>query len=189
MADRDLHHASIVIGRKGVGKSTYLAKIAAQYPKHQKVLIFDVNGSPAYNAYQTIEPKQIKLLKQGAVRILGVPTTETLKTAAEHFRGGLVIFEDCTKYVEGNVHPSIKTFLVDHRMYQCDLIFTFHSIKRVPPFFWEMISYCTLFKTAETFDSGQYKNRIPNYETMLKAYNKINASSDIRYHLTIETLI
>ena len=185
---RDLHHSSIIVGRKGVGKSTELNKIARAYPTAKKVLIIDVNGSPAYNEHQQIEVKQIKLVRQGVVKLLGTPTKETLKIIAEHFRNGLVIFEDCTKYISGNVDPSIKTFLVDHRMYNCDLIFTFHSIKMVPPFFWQMISYCTLFKTAETFDNS-YKNRLPNYEALSKAFNRIKAHKNERYKETVETLI
>nr|WP_276898481.1 hypothetical protein [Pedobacter kyonggii] len=186
--ERDLHYSAIVVGRKGVGKSTYLAKTASQYPASSKVLIIDVNGSPAYYSFQTIEPKDIKRFRSGHAKILGTPTPETLAIIAKDFRGGLIVFEDATKYISGNVHPSIKAFLVDHRMYHCDLVFAFHSLKRVPPFFWEMISYCTLFKTAEVFDKT-FKNRIPNYEIIQKAYDKVAASKDIRFNITVETLV
>ncbi|WP_025142739.1 ATP-binding protein [Pedobacter jeongneungensis] len=186
--ERDLHYSAIVVGRKGVGKSTFLAKTASQYPTESKVLIIDVNGSPAYNSFKTIEPNQVKLFRRGHAKLLGTPTDETLEIIAKDFNGGLIVFEDATKYISGNVRPSIKAFLVDHRMYQCDLIFAFHSLKRVPPFFWEMISFCTLFKTAEVFDKT-FKNRIPNYENIKKAYDKVAASKDIRYNLTIETLV
>lgn len=186
---RDLHYSAIVVGRKGVGKSTYNNSVAVKYPRAKKVLIIDVNGSPAYNAHRQIEVKDIRGFRTGIAKILGTPTLETLKIIAKYFRNGLVIFEDCTKYIEGNVHPSIKEFLVDHRMFNCDLIFTFHSLKRVPPFFWEMISYCVLFKTAETFESARNKNVIPNYESILSAFRRVNKAKDIRYNETIETLI
>lgn len=186
---RDLHYSAIVVGQKGVGKSTKLAAIAKQYPAHLKVLIIDVNGSPAYNSFKQIEVKDIGRLQKGIFRLLGTPDPTSLTAIANKFRDGLVIFEDCTKYISGAVQPAIKTFLVDHRMYNCDLIFTFHSLKRVPPFFWEMISYCVLFKTAEVFDTPTNKNRIPNYENMLKAYNEVKTNKDIRFNKTIETLI
>jgi len=186
---RDLHYSAIVVGQKGVGKSTKLATIAKQYHPSLKVLIIDVNGSPAYNAFKQVEPKDIVRLQKGIFRLLGTPDMATLTTIATKFRDGLVIFEDCTKYISGAVHPSIKTFLVDHRMYNCDLIFTFHSLKRVPPFFWEMISYCVLFKTAEVFENPTNKFRIPNYENMLKAFNEVKANKDLRFNKTVETLI
>jgi len=186
---RDLHYSAIVVGRKGVGKSTYLNGVAVKYPRQKKVLIIDVNGSPAYNAHRQIEVKQIKGFRQGIAKIMGTPTLETLKVIADNFRDGLVIFEDCTKYIEGNVHPSIKAFLVDHRMFNCDLIFTFHSLKRVPPFFWEMIGYCVLFKTLETFEGSRNKTVIPNYENMVSAFKRVNKHRDVRYNETIETMI
>lgn len=185
--DRDLHYSAIVVGSKGVGKSTYLNKVACKHYS-KKVLIIDVNGSPAYNAHPAIEVKQVKLVRSGIVKLMGTPDLEALKIIAEHWRNGLIIFEDSTKYIAGNVDPSIKKFLVDHRMYGCDLIFTFHSIKMVPPFFWQMIAYCTLFKTAETFDSS-YKKRLPNYEELLAAFNRIRADKNKRYNETIETMI
>lgn len=186
--DRDLHYSAIVVGQKGVGKSTYLAKLAAKYDRSLKVLIIDVNGSPAYRDYERIEPYQIKGVKRGIVKLMGTPTKETQKLIADTWRDGLVIYEDCTKYIEGNVAPEVKAFLVDHRMYNCDLIFTFHSLKRVPPFFWEMIAFTVLFRTAETFGTA-YKNRLPNYEKMLVAFNTLQNSKDIRKHITVPTLV
>ena len=186
---RDLHYSAIVAGQKGVGKSTFLAQLVLKYPKTKKVLIIDVNGSPAYNTFAQIEAKQIKGFRSGIVRMLGTPSEETLLQLARDFRDGLVIFEDSTKYITGNVSPAIRTFLVDHRMYRCDLIFTFHSLKRIPPFFWEMISFVELFKTAENFATGNNRNRIPNYENMLAAFKAVNAHKDKRYHQTVETMI
>ncbi|MFD2581510.1 hypothetical protein ACFSR6_03350 [Pedobacter vanadiisoli] len=186
--ERDLHYSAIVVGRKGVGKSTYMAKTASQYPSGSKVLIIDVNGSPAYNSFKTIEPKQVKLFRSGHAKLLGTPTDETLEIIARDFRDGLIVFEDATKYISGNVRPSIKRFLVDHRMFQVDLIFAFHSLKFVPPFFWSMISYCTIFKTAEVFNK-KYQDRIPNYEIIKKAYDKVAASKDVRFNITVETLV
>lgn len=189
MKIRSSHSAGIIVGRKFTGKSTRLAKIASSYPRDSKVLILDVNQSPAYNKFPEISISQVKGFKQGVVKLLGTPTEDTLKTIATQFRGGLVIFEDCTKYISGNVKPEIKAFLVDHRMWQCDLIFTFHSLKMVPPFFWQMISYVEILKTQENFNNPVNKNRVPNFEKVLEAYNKVNAHPDNYYSLTVETLV
>lgn len=189
MTTRSSHSASIIVGRKFTGKSTLLAKIASSYPKTNKVLIIDVNGSPAYNKYKSINLNQVKLLRTGVVKLIGTPDDEALKTIAKDFRGGLVIFEDCTKYITGNVKPEIRTFLVDHRMWQCDLIFTFHSLKMIPPFFWQMISYITLLKTQENFINATNRNRVPNFDKVADAYTKVNAHPDNYYSITVETLV
>jgi hypothetical protein len=185
---RNKHTASIIVGRKFTGKSTRLAGIASAYPKTSKVLIIDVNGSPAYNKFKECQLKDIKFLQTGVVKLIGTPTDDTLKAIAKDFRGGLVIFEDCTKYISGAVKPEIKTFLVDHRMWRCDLIFTFHSLKMIPPFFWQMISYLMILKTQENFISAQNRQRVPNYEKVAEAYKKVNANPDDYYCLTVPTL-
>lgn len=189
MAKRDLHHSSIMVGRKGTGKSTKLAVIAAKYPASKKVLIIDVNGSPAYNNFERIEISKLKHLKSGKVKLLGTPSDSDLEFIAENFRDGLVIFEDCTKYIESSPSRAIKTFLVDHRMYRCDLIFTFHSLKRIPPFFFEMTSYITLCKTQEQIEGARNKNIIPNYENVIKAWNKVQTNPNPYYSLTVETFV
>lgn len=188
-ATRDLHYSAAIVGRKGTGKSTELAKIAKKYPTDRKVLVLDVNGSPAYNGFKEISISQVKLLRSGVVKLMGTPTRETLATIASDFRNGLVIFEDCTKYIDGNVSPEIKAFLIDHRMYGCDLIFTFHSLKRVPPFFWEQLAYVTLLKTQETFETARNRQIIPNYEEMLKAFNQVNRSPDNYAKRTVQTFV
>ncbi|MGZ3999157.1 MAG: hypothetical protein ACXVIY_00940 [Mucilaginibacter sp.] len=188
MKTRDQHYAALVVGRKHTGKSTKLADIARSYDSQSKVLVLDVNSSPAYNAFRQIEVGQVKLLKRGVGRLQGTPTDETLEIIANNFRGGLVIFEDATKYILGNVKPNIRAFLTDHRMHRCDLIFTFHSLKMVPPFFWQMVSFLTLLKTQETLGS-EYRNRIPNYEAIAAAHKRVNAHKDNYYSETIDTMI
>jgi hypothetical protein len=187
MSTRDLHITGVIVGGKGTGKSTKLAEIASKYPENKKVLILDVNGSPAYNTFTQVDISKIKRLNRGVVRMMGTPDEETLKTIAKDFRNGLIIFEDCTKYIFGYVSPEIKTFLVDHRMYGCDLIFTFHSLKMIPPFFWQMISYVTISKTLENFINGQNRERVPNYEAIADAFQKVKASDDKYFSITVET--
>ncbi len=186
---RDSHHTTIVIGRKHTGKSTYLNRIAKNYPKDLKVLILDVNGSPAYAEHPEIKLKQLRQLESGVVRLIGTPSKEDLLTIAKNFRDGLIVFEDCTKYIEGNVAPEIKAFLVDHRMHRADLIFTFHAFKRVPPFFWEMSSYVTIMKTQENIDTPRNRNNIPNFSEVLEVWKDVMASKNEYENQTIETLV
>lgn len=189
MNTRESHTASIVVGRKHTGKSTKLAKIAKRYPANGKVLILDVNASPAYNDFPETSIDKVKHLRSGVVKLVGTPDEKALKEIAASFRDGLVIFEDCTKYISGNVRPEVRAFLVDHRMMRCDLIFTFHSLKRVPPQFWEMISYITILKTQENFEGSRNKQLVPNYDKVLEAYKKVNEHPDPYYSLTVETLV
>ncbi|TKB96857.1 hypothetical protein [Pedobacter cryophilus] len=189
MAGRDIHHTTIMVASKATGKSTELCRIALKYPKASKVLIIDVNGSAAYNCIKEIQLKDLKYLTNGRVKIVGTPDEETLEFIAKTFRNGLVIFEDCTKYINSNLSKGVKTFLTDHRMMGCDLIFTFHSIRRIPRQFWEMTSYVIIGKTHEVFEDGANKNRIPNYENVLKAWKNVMANPSPYYKETVETFV
>jgi hypothetical protein len=186
---RDSHHTTLVIGRKHTGKSTYLNRIAKSYPKDLKVLIIDVNGSPAYAEHPEIKISQIRQLESGIVKLIGTPKKDDLLAIAKHFRDGLIVFEDCTKYIEGNVAPEIKAFLVDHRMHRADLIFTFHAFRRVPPFFWEMSSYVTIMKTQEQIDTSRNRNNIPNFDEVYNTWKEVMASPSEYENATIETLV
>jgi hypothetical protein len=192
MTPREGHITNIMIGRKRTGKSTELAKSAQKYPANKRVLILDVNGSPAYNNIPAIKPSQMPLWKPpfvGVFRIEGTPTLETLAIIAKHFRNGLLVFEDCTKYIPPTVPPEIKEFLVDNRMMGVDLIFTFHSWNRVPRFFWEMSTHVTIKKTQDSIDTPRNREVVPNYDKVLAAARRVAADPNEYCSITVETLI
>ncbi len=193
-----INDTEIIVGRKGTGKSTYANKRACAYPSNKKVLIIDVNASPAYKQHKLIDAKTLLSNRwvKGVVRyyesdhdlmmnniIKHCNNTQTIK------QGILIVFEDCTKYIDANPGKLVKSFLVDHRMWNADLMFTFHSFKRIPPFFFEMCSYITVMKTQENFETPRNENLIPNYETLVKARRLVMASNNDYIHKTIATLI
>lgn len=192
-----LNDTELVVGRKGVGKSTYGNTRAERYPAGKKVLIIDVNGSPAYKHHTLIDDATLLSgrWKKGIVRYHNKDheaMLENIITLCENkdlWQGGLILFEDCTKYIDPNPGKVIKSFLVDHRMWNADLIFTFHSFKRIPPFFWEMASYVTFFKTQEIFEGPRNENIIPNYHAIAKARAQVMADANERAKRTIPTLI
>ena len=187
---RTENYAIAIAGRKHTGKSTKTATLANGYPTDKKVLVLDVNGSPAYAHIPQIKPEELhRFKKPGKARLLGIPTDATLRIIAENFRDGLLIWEDCTAYISANPKPIIKEFLTNHRMYRVDMIFTFHALKFVPPFFWSMISYIILLKTNETFRKAKNEDRVPNYEEIYEAFTRVKAHKDNYYCETVKTLI
>jgi hypothetical protein len=187
--EQRLNHAIIMAGRKGSGKSTELNRIAEKYPGDKKVLIIDVNGSPAYAQHEKITYQMFMRWKKGIKRFYDSDHKRMFDFIMKHFKNGLVIFEDCTKYIPANPDQQLKTFLVDHRMWNVDLVFTFHSFKRIPNFFWEMTSYIIIKKTQERFDTRKNMDSIPNYEDVAKAREQVMRNKNPYYHLTVETLI
>jgi hypothetical protein len=192
MADTTRGHlASLVVGRKRTGKSTYTNKLAKDYAaRHpgKKVLIIDVNGSPAYKEHQQIDREQFKRWNKGIKRFYESDHEEMFAFITQHFRNGLIIFEDCTKYIDPLPSRQIKTFLVDHRMWDADLVFTFHSLMRVPKFFWEMTAYIVLKKTQDE-EKELLRRPIPNKPAVLAAWRRVQAHKSEYHDETVETLI
>jgi hypothetical protein len=201
------NEAMIIVGRKRTGKSTLANKIskglAAPY---RRVLIIDVNGSPAYSAHEQIFYDKLKRWRHGGIYKFYDPDHERMwKFLTSHYGPqyspegrkigdkpfhGLITFEDCTKYIDPNPSKQIKTFLVDHRMWDADLLFTFHSLSMVPPFFWKMTSRLIILKTQDT--AGQLKrleDKVPNFGEVYEAHCRVMKSEDPHAHEVVETLI
>jgi hypothetical protein len=192
MAKERLNMAGVIVGRKGTGKSTFLNERAKAYYKahpDKKVLIIDVNGSPAYKEHPELDHTKFARWNKGVYRFYDSDHKKMFDYICKHFKNGLIILEDCTKYIPANPGGQVKALLVDHRMWNADLIFTFHSFKRIPLFFWEMVSYVTILKTQEDFENSRNKVNIPNYEAVAAARKKVIAHKNPYYNLTVETLI
>lgn len=193
-----LNDTEIIVGRKGTGKSTYANKRACAYPSTKKVLIIDVNGSPAYAKHTQINDQTLlsSRWKKGVVRYYNSDHDVMFENIIKHCndfmnkkQGLLIVFEDCTKYIDANPNKQVKSFLVDHRMWNADLMFTFHSFKRIPPFFFEMCSYITILKTQENFETPRNENMIPNFEELKHARRKVMEDINPYKYITVATLI
>jgi hypothetical protein len=194
MAGKNLrsHLAGLIVGRKHTGKSTYANSVAKDYYEShpgKKVCIIDVNGSPAYGEHKWITEKEFPRWTKGIYRYYNSDHAVMWDTLVKYFKNGLIIFEDCTKYIPANVPPKIKGILVDHRMWEADVLFTFHSFKRIPPFFWEMASMVTILKTQEEIETARNRSLIPNYDAVLTARKKVMAHKSEYFNLTVKTLI
>jgi hypothetical protein len=186
--------STVIIGRKATGKSTYACNLAKEYVKAnptKRFLIVDVNGSPAYNEFPLLDESKLRTWKPDAkLRVAKYynPNHTEMFAAIQNFRNGAILFEDCTKYILPNPSAEIRMYLTDHRMWNVDLFFTFHSLNRVPPFFWEMTAWVVLKKTQDT-DIKSFKNRIPNFKDIEKAWNSVMASKDPYITKSVSTLI
>ncbi len=199
---RRLNTCTLIIGRKGTGKSTKACQMAQEYvrrnaDKKKRALIVDVNGAPAYNALPFFSLRQVAAWKPDAPTRIAKSylskaddeDDKALFQGLKNFRSGLLVFEDCTKYIPGNPGPHVRKFLVDHRMWDVDLVFTFHSLVRVPPFFWEMTSHVVLCKTQDSRDKLSKRDAIPNLPDMLSAYDRVTRCADPFHAELVRTLI
>jgi hypothetical protein len=194
MAEIRSHYTTLIIGRKRSGKSTKGRKIAEKFVEAhpaKRVLILDVNAAPAYADLPLLTDNQVKGWKPNAKLRIARYYNSDYKAMVQNIqglRGGLILFEDCTKYIDANPHPAVKGFLVDHRMRDLDLIFTFHSVSRVPPFMWEMTHQVLLHKTTD--DRNKIRSRpIPSLPALIKAWDKLMLSKDDFEAILVDTYI
>jgi hypothetical protein len=179
-----LNESHVIIGRRGTGKSTYANQLAEFVAKKtgKKTLIIDVNGAPAYAHHQELTVGNFKTWcdgnYNGVKRFYLSDNQLMMEMVAENFRNGFVFFEDCTKYIEANPKKIVKDFLVDLRMWNVDLFFTFHSLEFVPPFFWKMCNKVHVLRTDDILDKRDnfFLKRIPNYMAIKRAMLQIRKS-------------
>jgi hypothetical protein len=192
MTGKRANVAGIIVGRKATGKSTLACGYAEAYAKahpEKKVLVIDVNGAPAYKHIPELTEAQFPRWRKGLYRFYLSDHARMFDLIEKHFRNGLIVFEDCTKYIPANPNQQIKAILVDHRMWNADLFFTFHSFKRIPNFFWEMTGFVVILKTQEEFNTSKNRNAIPNYEAVAAAHARVMKHKINYHHETVETLI
>lgn len=184
MSER-LNKTIIIAGAPGHGKTTKILELIKNYPK--KVLIYDVNNEKAYSQFPLIQVNEIKNHSWGVARVFSTDIKTVVKTIDEHFWNGLVVFEDATKYLPSGVAnvDYWRSIFTNYRHRNRDYFFTFHSLKRIPPFVYEMSNYLTLFKTREQFDGALKK--VPNFNVVQTAYNKVQKAKDKFYNVTVST--
>lgn len=189
------NEAEAVVGFKQTGKSYYMNKRAVAYPKHKKVLIYDSSFSPVFAPYKTVNTKTLfsGRWKSGIIKYECENADEVMTNIASFAKdkklnptGILLIIDDATKYIPANPDQTIKNLIIDHRKYNADILYGFHSFIDVPPFLRRNVHYFTIKKTADNFDQLDKMN-LMNKDKMIAAWLKV-MKSDIRYtQITVPT--
>lgn len=173
MREKRLNLVSLVIGRRGSGKTTFLREGIAAYPK--KVLIVDTLDHPAYKDVQVISPERLKYWESGTVRVFGSDFKRIFSNIKEHCRNCLIIFEDSTKYLRRELPDDVRNYIIDTKQLNVDLIFTFHGFGMVMPDLYRLSDAITIFKVGE--DIATYKGKISNFGEVHKAYLQVMKES------------
>ena len=195
-----LNYSIAICGRKGTGKSTLLASLATNYiagnaaangGQGKRVLILDVNGSPAHAHLPRLSTDQLIAWKPGGSLKIATYRHEDRKfmmaTVATHFRSGLLIMEDVLTYIGSNPNETTRRFLVDHRMADLDVLYTYHSLLYIPPFFYQFLAYIILLKTNDIEKKLHNATKIPNLPAVMAAYMAVNAHPSPYHNITIPT--
>jgi hypothetical protein len=195
------HTSTIIVGRRFTGKSTYLAtEIIPIYLKQKKrIIIITATDPTAYEkipriyTFDNLRTWLIDDKQTPAVKFYSsddpFKMIKELNSFAQNekiINNMLLIFEDATNYIDANPDRAVKNFLVNHRMYNCDLIFTLHAIEFIPPFFSKMSNYLTIFKTNDALTLQYLKTRrITKYIELFNAWLHVMKQASQNYKTTI----
>lgn len=196
--------AMAVIGGRAQGKSTFIRKQLidkAYNPKNKdKVLILTPTVPPAYADIDEVTLEVLQTRKwHGKLRYYNHQSAKQMLKdihdlcTSGKLSKGLIVFEDCTNYIDPWPAESIRNFLVNMRMFDLDLIFTTHALRFLPKFCRGMVNTITVFKTLETFEQPHelksleypnYKQLFENWQSVMKAER---VQGFIQPHLTLQT--
>lgn len=173
----------LIVGNRGTGKSTFIKKIIDKHPK--KVLVYDTDDNPIYQDYPNISPKLLPRWKANTKRIIDTDYEVVLQNLDE-VNNALIVFEDATKYT-GNATPQLlKKLILASKQRNLDLLFTFHSFRRILPDFYTFSNYMEIFKTGE--DIKQFKAKIPNFEKVQEVHNEVESHTNRFFHKTVRLI-
>lgn len=178
---RELNRISLIIGQRGTGKTTFGLQLVNASPLKKK-LIIDTFEHPSYKEFETITAAKLPRWIKGKKRLL-YRTEEDMDMINDYVYNTLIVMEDCTKYLTGDLKQNIKSILFDSKQKNNDIIMMYHGFSFIPPKILANCTDITLFKVGENINN--HKSKIPSFETIHKAHQAIQASSNIYERKTI----
>lgn len=176
----------LFVGRKKCGKTTLCRQLIEQ-SNFKKILVIDTYPHPDYDDFQVIPSSMLKGWKQGRKRIILDPLKknyEDLQPVNDYVCNTLIILEDASKYIVGDIPMVLRGILFDHRNKGNELLFMYHGFRIVPPKLLSNVSYITLFKIGEHIKTSQ--DKVPNYAELERAHQVIQASTNKYIYKTFE---
>ncbi|MEZ0610457.1 hypothetical protein ACAW74_18225 [Fibrella sp. WM1] len=181
----DVRHNVVILraGAPRTGKTTHTQKLIEAASKVRGVLIFDVNNEKAYADYPLMTVQQLRKWKStGIYRLFGDDDEAVLSAIYRHAYNCMIVFEDATAYIKPNVQSEIRRLLVSRRHRNLDMLFTFHSLNRVPPLLYEMTNYLVLGKTNDGIENGGTLQKVPNFALVKEAWARVQAHASPYYY-------
>lgn len=163
---------SIVLGYNGTGKTTIVKKIVLNELKHQRRALIVTPDDIEWDTLEMVHPRFPSRIANyvGARRI--IYTNGLLPIISEHFRNGLLIFDDCRAYFTASLDGDLHELLIRRRQKMVDIIAVGHGFTEVPPKFFTFASEIILFRTNDNIDKR--KNVLNNFDEMKAAQARIN---------------
>lgn len=181
-----LNAVTVLVGAPGTGKTTYAKKIIENMGSSRGVLIFDNNREKAYREYNSMKLERFPYWKKKGVYRLFTGDLDAFLTALyDYGRNMSLVLEDSTSYLTGNVDEKVRKLLTERRHRNLDILFTYHSLSRIPPMVYEMCNFLVIGKTNDSVAKLKELSKLPNPAQVLETWQKVKASPDKYYRETV----
>lgn len=115
----------LIIGGRGVGKTTYLEKLL----KDKKNVV----------VFQLFIDEHYKYADKRLYQDFNINKSLCNKT---------IVIEDATQLIGANPKNDIRKIVVSSKQMGSDIFFIFHSVNVVPPYLWQLFDLAAIFESA-----------------------------------------
>ncbi len=172
----------LIIGRRGCGKSSYLLELIEIYAQatNKPVIIYDTDDNDIYSHINTIAIEHIPALKKGVYKCIDIDYKKFIAIIRWKCWNKLIVFEDATKYLQYAYEDVYNTALASKQRNN-DILFTFHSFRKVRPDFFDVANSLTLFKTGEQWTTTLTK-KVPMSHLVKPVFDAVHKHPSKYYH-------
>ncbi|MEL6673540.1 MAG: ATP-binding protein [Bacteroidota bacterium] len=181
---------TLLIGRKGSGKSTTFCEIA-QYMKRRTLIIdpgqaraytdagigfITTKEIPAFDGYEAKIKRISNVInkKQLVAQIFGFDLETNSISRSRAFLNGNLIMEDAASYVNSSMTEALRECVKAFKQYGLNLFLSYHSLDEISPDILRLSPDKAIFKksgeTEKVFSRIRKARSFSNYEGAMRAY-------------------
>ncbi|GEM_PF-1093862 len=177
----------LAIGAKKTGKTQGSINIQVDMWKRQgkPVLVFDIGSQSEYDKYVPITQAEIKgfniLADRQRYPFFVCRDCEDIDSfftlVNQWIRNTLVVFEDATSYMGGNLSNAVERLILNSRNLCNDYLFNLHSLAEPAPFLFRHSEYIILRKTSDV----KLPSKVPVPHKIEKAMAELKKENELLY--------
>ena len=170
-----------LIGTNGTGKSTQIALMVSAYVKKGGRALIVTPDDSEWRQIPELDITNTKELTtfKGTRRTIFFDE-ETFPNIIEHYRNGMLVFDDARFYVGLSIPQGLLKLLIRRRQYHLNTVFVAHGFTDLPKKLFTYVSHIILFETKDNMNDR--KNSMRDFPKMEAAKRRIDAKARTQKH-------